>query len=221
MRRATALILCALAAVVALPVTASASTGLSASTAPSTRTAPSTSTAPALHQPTVRAEIWQKLRTGRGYAVLLRHALAPGTGDPAGFRLGDCSTQRNLSAEGRRQAIAIGAQWRRERMPVDRVLTSRWCRARDTARLLAVGTVTAYPALDSSFTVSEAVAAQRAAQVRGLIARHRGQPGVLVLVGHQVNITDVTGVVPASGQAVVVKARADGTVRVVGTLPAP
>lgn len=169
----------------------------------------------------VRADIWQKLRTGRGYAVLLRHALAPGTGDPAGFRLGDCSTQRNLSAEGRRQAIAIGAQWRRERIPIDRVLTSRWCRARDTARLLAVGTVTAYPALDSSFTVSEAVATQRAARVRGLIARHRGQPGVLVLVGHQVNITDITGFVPASGQAVVVTARADGTVRVVGTLPAP
>ena len=88
---------------------------------------------------TPRADIWDRLRTGRGYAVLLRHALAPGSGDPAGFRLGDCSTQRNLSAEGRRQAIAIGAQWRRERMPVDSVLTSRWCRARDTARLLAVG----------------------------------------------------------------------------------
>lgn len=166
-------------------------------------------------------DIWQELRTGRGYVVMLRHALAPGTGDPAGFRLGDCSTQRNLSAEGRRQAIAIGAQWRRERMPVDRVLTSRWCRARDTARLLAVGKVTAYPALDSSFTVSDTAAARRAAQVRALIANHRGEPGVLVLVGHQVNITDVTGVVPASGQAVVVKARPDGTVRVVGTLPAP
>ena len=212
MRRAAALILCALAAAAALPAATSAAV-------PST-TAPA-STLPSLRQDTLRADIWQKLRTGRGYAVLLRHALAPGTGDPAGFRLGDCSTQRNLSAEGRRQAIAIGAQWRRERMPVDRVLTSRWCRARDTARLLAVGTVTAYPSLDSSFTVSEAVAAQRAAQVRGLIVRHRGQPGVLVLVGHQVNITDVTGVVPASGQAVVVKARADGTVRVVGTLPAP
>lgn len=166
-------------------------------------------------------DIWQELRTGRGYVVMLRHALAPGTGDPAGFRLGDCSTQRNLSAEGRRQAIAIGAQWRRERMPVDRVLTSRWCRARDTARLLAVGKVTAYTDLDSTFTVSDAIAAQRAAQVRALIASHRGEPGVLVLVGHQVNITDVTGVVPASGQAVVVKARPDGTVRVVGTLPAP
>ena len=196
MRRAVALVLAAALALSVVPA-------LTATATPAT------------------TDIWQELRTGRGYVVMLRHALAPGTGDPAGFRLGDCSTQRNLSAEGRRQAIAIGAQWRRERMPVDRVLTSRWCRARDTARLLAVGKVTSYPALDSSFTVSDTAAARRAAQVRALIASHRGEPGVLVLVGHQVNITDVTGVVPASGQAVVVKARSDGTVRVVGTLPAP
>jgi phosphohistidine phosphatase SixA len=167
------------------------------------------------------SDIWQTLRDGRGYAVLMRHALAPGSGDPAGFRLGDCSTQRNLSPEGRRQAVAIGAQWRRERMPVDRVLTSRWCRARDTTRLLAVGKVRAYPALDSSFTVSDAVASRRTAKVRALIARHRDRPGVLVLVGHQVNITDLTGVAPPSGGAVVVKANADGSLRVVGTLPSP
>lgn len=168
-----------------------------------------------------RGGIWQELREGRGYAVLLRHALAPGTGDPPGFRLGDCSTQRNLSPQGRRQAIAIGAEWRRERLPIDRVLTSRWCRARDTARLLAVGKVTAYRPFDSSFTVSAAVAARRTATVRDLLASHRGRPGVLVLVGHQVNITDLTGVVPASGEAVVVKVDGDGAVRVVGALPAP
>ena len=164
---------------------------------------------------------WEQLRAEDGLVVLLRHALAPGTGDPAGFRLGDCSTQRNLSAEGRRQAVAIGAQWRRERMPVARVLTSRWCRARDTARLLAVGKVRSYAALDSSFTVSDAIAERRADRVRERLMRHRGKPGVLVLVGHQVNITDITGFVPSSGQGVVVQARTDGTVRVVGTLPSP
>ena len=117
-------------------------------------------------------------------------------------------------------AIAIGAQWRRERVPVDRVLTSRWCRARDTARLLAVGTVTAYPDFDSSFTVSSTVAQRRTAKVRGIITRHRDQPGVLVLVGHQVNITALTGMVPSSGAAVVVKATSTGTLRVIGVLPA-
>lgn len=203
MRRFAVLLLCVLAVAASLPAAAHAS--------------PSSTP----HAVSARADIWQKLRTGRGYAVLLRHALAPGTGDPAGFRLGDCSTQRNLSLDGRLQAISIGAQWRRERVPVDRVLTSRWCRARDTARLLAVGKVTAYPDLDSSFTVSASVAERRTAKVRALLARHAGQPGVLVLVGHQVNITDITGVAPSSGEGVVVQARADGSLRVVGTLPAP
>lgn len=221
MRRAAALLLCALAAATALPAVASTVPSATRVTTSDTASRETRAVRPAADDPAPRSDIWQKLRSGRGYAVLLRHALAPGTGDPPGFRLGDCSTQRNLSAEGRRQAIAIGAQWRRERMPIDRVLTSRWCRARDTARLLAVGAVTAYPAFDSSFTVSDATAARRTADVRALLARHRGEPGVLVLVGHQVNITDITGFVPSSGQAVVVKSRADGTVRVVGTLPGP
>lgn len=182
-----------------------------------------THTAAAAHsrQAAPRADIWASLREGEGYVLLLRHALAPGTGDPPGFRLGDCSTQRNLSTDGRRQAIAIGALWRSRELPVDRVLTSRWCRARDTARLLAIGKVTAHAALDSSFTVSESVAQQRAEKVRRLIVQHRGKPGVLVLVGHQVNIADVTGISPASGAAVVVKADAEGNVRVIAMLPAP
>lgn len=93
--------------------------------------------------------------------------------------------------------------------------------ARDTARLLAVGKVRAYSALDSSFTVSDATASRRTAKVRSLIDRHRGKRGVLVLVGHQVNITDLTGVAPPSGGAVVVKADPNGSIRVIGTLPAP
>ena len=100
------------------------------------------------------------------------------------------------------------------------MLTSRWCRARDTARLLAVGTVTAYPDFDSSFTVSSTVAQRRTRMVRSLITRHRDQPGVLVLVGHQVNITALTGMVPSSGAAVVVKATSAGTLRVISVLPA-
>ena len=214
--RAIALVCMALATVLA-----SLTTGTATAEGPASDRAGAIVAAARAQPPTPRVDIWQTLRSGTGYAVLLRHALAPGTGDPPGFRLGDCSTQRNLSAEGRRQAIAIGAQWRRERMPVQRVLTSRWCRARDTARLLAIGKVTAYPALDSSFTVSNSVAQRRAARVRELIGRHRDERGVLVLVGHQVNITDLTGAVPASGQAIVVKARPDGSLRVVGALPPP
>ncbi|MDP4691197.1 MAG: histidine phosphatase family protein [Candidatus Nanopelagicales bacterium] len=225
MRRVAVLLLSALAVAASLPAAAHAipSSTSHAASAPSLSASAdpvAPTSAASDRRVSARADIWQKLRTGRGYAILLRHALAPGTGDPAGFRLGDCSTQRNLSLEGRRQAIAIGAQWRRERVPVDRVLTSRWCRARDTARLLAVGTVTAYPDFDSSFTVSSTVAQRRTAKVRGIITRHRDQPGVLVLVGHQVNITALTGMVPSSGAAVVVKATSTGTLRVIGVLPA-
>ncbi len=217
MRRFAVLLLSALAVAASLPAAAHAipSSTSDAASAPSL-----SASAASDRRVSARADIWQTLRTGRGYAVLLRHALAPGTGDPAGFRLGDCSTQRNLSLEGRRQAIAIGARWRRERLPIDRVLTSRWCRARDTARLLAVGTVTAYPDFDSSFTVSSTVAQRRTRMVRSLITRHRDQPGVLVLVGHQVNITALTGMVPSSGAAVVVKATSAGTLRVISVLPA-
>lgn len=217
MRRFAVLLLSALAVAASLPAAAHA---IPSSTSHAASASSLSASAASDRRVSARADIWQKLRTGRGYAILLRHALAPGTGDPAGFRLGDCSTQRNLSLEGRRQAIAIGAQWRRERVPVDRVLTSRWCRARDTARLLAVGTVTAYPDFDSSFTVSSTVAQRRTAKVRSLITRHRDQPGVLVLVGHQVNITALTGMVPSSGAAVVVKATSAGTLRVIGVLPA-
>ena len=222
MRRFAVLLLSALAVAASLPaaVVPAAAHAIPSSTSHAA-SAPSLSASTAAdRQVSARADIWQRLRDGRGYAILLRHALAPGTGDPAGFRLGDCSTQRNLSSVGRTQAIAIGARWRSERLPIDRVLTSRWCRARDTARLLAVGKVTAYPDFDSSFTVSSTVAQRRTQVVRDLIIRHRDQPGALVLVGHQVNITALTGVVPSSGAAVVVKATSGGTLRVIGVLPA-
>src|SRR5688572_19654338 len=70
-------------------------------------------------------EAWQGLQQG-GTVALFRHARAPGTGDPANFRLDDCSTQRNLSEEGQRQSQRIGEQFRTRKVPVERVLSSRW-----------------------------------------------------------------------------------------------
>ena len=104
---------------------------------------------------------WQALRDG-GTVALFRHARAPGTGDPPQFRLEDCSTQRNLSAEGRRQAQAIGEQFRARQIPVEQVLSSRWCRALDTARL-AFGSLTEpFPPLDSFFAGRDREEAQTA-----------------------------------------------------------
>jgi phosphohistidine phosphatase SixA len=165
--------------------------------------------------------VWEQLRTQDGVVVLFRHALAPGTGDPPEFQLGDCSTQRNLSAVGRTQARAIGARFRQEGVPVTTVRSSRWCRALDTARLMNLGPVIPTPALDSVFTAPEARADRQKAATERIIRAHSGREGVLLLVGHQVNITQLTGIAPAPGEGVVVRANAQGRIEVLGTIPAP
>jgi broad specificity phosphatase PhoE len=150
------------------------------------------------------AQLWQALRSGEA-AALLRHAPAPGTGDPAGFALDDCSTQRNLSAEGRALAKDIGARFRRHGIAAARVLSSRWCRCLDTAELLGLGAVTPFDGL-GSFYNDRGTEPERTAATRALIAASTG-PGKppLVLVTHQVNITALTGIFPNSGSIVVVR----------------
>ena len=148
-----------------------------------------------------------------GAIVLFRHALAPGTGDPPEFRLNDCRTQRNLNAEGRAQARRIGEAFRERRVPVTRVLTSQWCRARDTATLAFPGIVRDEAAFNSFFGDSAREAAQTRA-ARDVLSRWN-QRGVLVVVTHQVNITALTGIVPASGEGVIVRFE-DNRVKVLG-----
>ena len=177
----------------------------------------------ALAAPTAHANesIWGDLRSQDGLVILYRHAIAPGGGDPAGFELGDCSTQRNLSGEGRQQARAIGRELRQERVLVAQVRSSRWCRALDTARLMAVGSVRPTPALDSVFTASTARALKQERRTKSLIRQHGGKAGALVLVGHQANIIDLTGIAPSSGEGVVVRMGDDGRLEVLGRIPAP
>jgi phosphohistidine phosphatase SixA len=154
-------------------------------------------------------EAWQALRQG-GTVALFRHARAPGTGDPANFRLDACSTQRNLSEEGRRQAQRIGDRFRNQK----RVLSSRWCRALDTARL-AFGALTQPSApLDSFFSGREQEPAQTQA-LRQLIEEWRSS-GVLVLVTHQVNIAALTGIFPSEGEMLVLRPRAGSGFDVIG-----
>jgi Histidine phosphatase superfamily (branch 1) len=84
------------------------------------------------------AEAWTALHAGR-HVALMRHTDAPGgAGDPPGFRLDDCATQRNLSAKGRADAARIGARLRSEGIAFEKILSSPWCRCMDTARL-AIG----------------------------------------------------------------------------------
>ena len=162
--------------------------------------------------------LWSLLREG-GHAVLIRHAATePGVGDPPNFRLGDCSTQRNLSAEGRAEARRLGDAFRERKVPVERVLSSAWCRCQDTARL-AFGEYEVWAPLNSFFADS----GRGAPQTRALLERLASMPARsnLVLVTHQVNITAATGVFPAPGEMVVVRAAPGGSLELAGRIPPP
>lgn len=162
------------------------------------------------------AELWNLLRQGTGYTVMLRHTTAPGTGDPPNFRLEDCTTQRNLSEEGRQQAVQIGAGFRQYQIPVEAVFSSQWCRCLETAKLLNLGSVEPLPAINSFFQ-DRATEPQQTAQVRQLILDQRDRAGVIILVTHQVNITAITGIIPASGSMVVLRAN-NSEVEMVGEI---
>lgn len=153
-------------------------------------------------------ELLQRLRDG-GQVLLIRHAEAPGTGDPEGFRLGDCSTQRNLSEAGRDQARAIGA-WLRERgVAGARVFSSQWCRCLETAELIAIGPVEELPALNSFYQRP----ADREPNLEALDVFLAAQPPdgeLLVLVTHQVTISAVSGELVRSGQGVIMTLGRDG-----------
>lgn len=151
-----------------------------------------------------------------GTSALLRHALAPGTGDPADFALGDCATQRNLNDVGRAQAERIGEAVRARGIEIDRVLTSQWCRCAETAELMSLAEVEPYPALNSFFQDRSTRDAQTA-EVRDFLA---GLPAgeKVILVTHQVNITALTGIYPRSGELVIVEIASDGEIAVRGSI---
>lgn len=149
------------------------------------------------------------LRQG-GHVALIRHALAPGTGDPAGFNVDECSTQRNLSEEGREQARRIGDLFRQNGIQQARVFTSAWCRSRETAELLRLGPVTALEPLDSFFRRRSKGDDQTRALAEWIAEQDALPP--IVLITHQVNITALTGVFPGSGEILVIGREGDGVV---------
>jgi len=156
---------------------------------------------PRLQAATDPTDGWQALQSGG--VVLMRHAFAPGLGDPPGFELGQCATQRNLSSGGRDQARRIGQAFRNRGVNVRRVLASQWCRTQETAELAFPGLVETHPAFNSFFQDAGSQDEQTR-QAQALIRAWTG-PGVMVVVTHQVNITALTGVVPSSGEGLVVR----------------
>ena len=162
------------------------------------------------------AEAWAALRAGR-HVALMRHADAPGGfGDPSGFRLDDCATQRNLSAKGRDDATRIGARLRSKGIAVDKILASPWCRCIDTATLLQLGAVEAELTFGSVVVLRDQREALTAG-ARAVIDKWTGI-GTLFVVTHGANIQALTGIQPASGEIVVVRGGSGGGREAVGRL---
>jgi phosphohistidine phosphatase SixA len=146
--------------------------------------------------------IVELLRAG-GVVIAFRHALAPGTFDPPQFRLGDCSTQRNLSDEGRAQARRIG-RWFDERGLVPRAVSSSpWCRCVDTAQL-AFGRSQVEPVLGSPRGATPEANARALAQLRQAVQAAAARPeGFDVWVTHMFVLADLTGEGTSSGEGLV------------------
>jgi phosphohistidine phosphatase SixA len=164
-----------------------------------------------------KAALWRALATKNHFA-LLRHAIAPGMGDPGEFVLGDCSKQRNLSEEGRKQARLIGIRFRESGVQTARIYSSQWCRCLETARLLELGPVTDMPVINSFFQRPER--GDRQTQMLKSWVDRQDLDSPLILVTHQVNITALTGVFPASGELIVMRRSEDGKLSVVGSIGA-
>ncbi len=146
-----------------------------------------------------------------GAIAIMRHALAPGTGDPSGMEIDNCATQRNLDARGQQQARATGAALRARGITFDVVFTSQWCRTRETADLLAVGPVVDAPSLNSFFE-DRSTRDQQTKETVDLISATSER---LMLVTHQVNISALTGQSTRSGEVLVIRL-IDGEIDVLG-----
>jgi broad specificity phosphatase PhoE len=160
------------------------------------------------------APIWDALREP-GAVVVLRHSYAPGAFDPPDAKLEDCSTQRNLDANGQAQARRLGEAFRQQRIEVAAVLSSPRCRCLDTARL-AFARVEAWAPLGGALGDAE-LRRRLVAEIRQRIAAHRSGPP-LVLVTHGSVVTDLTGLSVQMGAFVVLRRAADGSHTVAGQL---
>lgn len=173
--------------------------------------------ATAIAAPTDEA-LLAKLRAG-GYVLLIRHAATgPGLGDPPGYRLEDCATQRNLSEAGREHSKRLGEQLRSERVPVTRVYTSPWCRCRDTATL-AFGSAEDWAPLSSFFDLPHREPEFTESVQRRISSYARKKPsGNVAMVTHNVNIAALTKLSVAPGEVVVVRPDGCCDLKVVGRL---
>jgi len=175
--------------------------------------------AAAVGEDTARA--WEALR-GDGYVALIRHASAPGpVGDPADYKLDDCSTQRNLSEQGRLEARALGERLQAQQVKIGKVVSSQWCRCRQTAELMNIGPVEDAPTFNNAFVLNS-IRDTLTADARATIGAWRG-PGTLVAVTHGQNIFLMLGFHPREGEVIVVAPdlASEKKMRIVGRIGPP
>ena len=165
----------------------------------------------------VEVDAAQIVREG-GVVIAFRHALAPGTFDPPGFKLGDCRTQRNLDGEGRAQARRIGAWFAQRELEPERVRSSPWCRCMDTAAL-AFGRADSWAALGSPRGASEGTNAASRRELRAALAASSTRRARFeVWVTHMFVLTALTATNTASGEGLILRAEAGGQPVVIARL---
>jgi len=146
--------------------------------------------------------------------ILIRHSLAPGGGDPAGFKIDDCKTQRNLNKKGINQSKKIGKLFKKNKVLIDQVLSSQWCRCKDTAKY-AFGEYKEFTALNSTFqSPYNKNEGKQLKELYNYVKKWNGNEKNLVLITHYSIITAVTNAVPSSGEIVI----ADKNFKVLGTI---
>ncbi len=149
-----------------------------------------------------KEQAWNLAKEGNKI-ILIRHSLAPGGGDPAGFKIDNCKTQRNLSKKGINQSKKIGKLFKKNKVPIDQVLSSQWCRCKDTAKY-AFSDYKEFTALNSTFqSPYNKNEGKQLKELYNFVKRWDGKGKNLVLITHYSIITAVTNAVPSSGEIVI------------------
>ena len=137
-----------------------------------------------------------------GKLIFIRHAYAPGGGDPQNFNLNDCSTQRNLNNEGTKQAQYIGEFFKKNEIKIDKVLSSEWCRCKETARI-AFKNFSTNSFLNSFYSSKYAKNKDKQIKMLNNYVKKFKSDKNLILVTHYVLISEVLNYAPSSGEIVV------------------
>ena len=148
-----------------------------------------------------------------GKLIFIRHAYAPGNGDPADFNLNDCSTQRNLSEGGRKQAQRIGEFFTKNKIEIDKVLSSEWCRCKETAKI-AFKNYSTNNFLNSFYSSKFSKNKDKQVKAFNYYIKNLEIEKNLIFVTHYVFISEVLNYGPSSGEIVV----SDKNLNIIGSI---